>query len=225
VACGPFKAIGSEGRQSEAAERPETRRIGPMKRHAEPVCCALLAWLIIMLLGTVRSEVASVQRGDKAHELLEQIRDLELMQRDVEKCYQAERRTCMGEGLSKQSWRDRAELDNKLTNRVFGHLAGTPEYERFSKEYRKLVQRPDYQRLHAADLFAEYMRLLESARARLTSQWECPRQGRFAKDGWAQPQGGSGRAVQRAPAGFSERTKKTESGRVVPAVRFLVQMP
>ena len=55
-------------------------------------------------------------------------------------------------------------------NRVFGHLAGTPEYERFITEYRTLIQRPDYRRLHTDELFAEYMRLLESGRIRFLTQ-------------------------------------------------------
>ncbi len=92
------------------------------------------------------------------------------MQRNVEECYQAEKRTPMVACWSGQSWRDHAELDSKLMNRVFGHLAGTPEYERFIMEYRRLIQRPDYARVHTDELFAEYMRLLKSGRTRFLTQ-------------------------------------------------------
>ena len=149
-----------------------------MKSHGKPFCCALLGWLIIMLPATVRAESA-VPLYDKTKKLFQQIQDLELMQRNVEECYQAEKQISMVARLSRQSWRDHQELDGTLMNRVFGHLAGTPEYERFIRAYRTLIQRPDYRRLHTDKLFAEYMRLLKSGRARLMTQWEERRQGEF----------------------------------------------
>ncbi len=54
-------------------------------------------------------------------------------------------------------------------NRTFGHLVGTPEFERFLKVYRALVQSPGYKQ-HSANLCSEYMRLIESAQTRLTTQ-------------------------------------------------------
>jgi hypothetical protein len=79
----------------------------------------------------MQSEESALPLNDKTKALLEQIQDLELMQRSVVECYQAEKRTSVGARLSQQSWRDHAELDSKLTNREFGHLAGAPEYQRF----------------------------------------------------------------------------------------------
>ena len=127
---------------------------------------------------------------------------------------------------SGQSWRDHAELDGKLMNRVFGHLAGTPEYERFIREYRTLIQRPDYRRLHTDELFAEYMRLLESGRIRFLTQlkeW----QESLAEKCSAQAHEGLAQSipVKTVTFGHAEGSQRTESGRVVPAIRLQVQMP
>ncbi len=196
-----------------------------MKTKAKLLCSSLLLSLIIMLPATVRAESA-VPLYDKAKKLFEQIQDLELMQRNVEECYQAEKRTPMVACWSGQSWRDHAELDGTLMNRVFGHLAGTPEYERFITEYRKLIQRPDYRRLHTDELFAEYMRLLESGRIRFLTQlkeWQeslaekCSAQ---AHEGLAQSV-----PVKTVTFGNAEGSQRTESGRLVPAIRLQVQMP
>jgi hypothetical protein len=186
---------------------------------------SLLLSLIIMLPATVRAESAVIVY-ERANQLFEQIQDLELMQRNVEECYRAEKRTPIVACWSGQSWRDHAELDGKLMNRVFGHLAGTPEYERFIMEYRTLIQRPDYNRLHADKLFAEYVRLLESGRARLMNQCK-DLQKSLPEDGSTQfrerlPQS---IPVKTVTLGQAEGSQRTESGRVVPAIRFQVQMP
>ena len=81
-----------------------------MKRKAKLFCSSLLLSLMIMLPATVRAESA-VPLYDKTKKLFEQIQDLELMQRNVEECYQAEKRTPMVACWSGQSWRDHAELD------------------------------------------------------------------------------------------------------------------
>ncbi len=178
-----------------------------------------------MMPATVRAGSPALLY-ERAHQLFEQIQDLELMQRNVEECYQAEKRTPMITCLSGQSWTDHAELDGKLMNRVFDHLAGSPEYERFIMEYRKLVQRPDYRRLHTDELFAEYMRLLESGRTRVLNQlkeW----QESFAEDGSGQFHGGQAQVIpgQTMPIGYREPRQANESGRIVPAIRLQVQMP
>ena len=122
----------------------------------------------------------------KADMLFEQIRDLELMQRNVEECYSAECGAPIIDGVSLLSRGNHRRLDGLLINRVFGYLAGTPEYERFAKAHRALIQRPDYMRLHKDELFAEYMRLLKSGRTRLLTQLNAW-QGSFAESGWPQP--------------------------------------
>jgi hypothetical protein len=196
-----------------------------MKTKAKLFCSSLLLSLIIMLPGTVRAESA-VPLYDKTKKLFEQLQDLELMQRNIEKCYQAEKRTSMVACWSGQSCREHAELDGKLMNRVFGHLAGVPEYERFIMQYRTLIPRPDYRRLHIDELFAEYMRLLESGRIRLLTQLkEC--QESLAEKCSAQAHEGLAQStpVKTVTFGHAEGSQRTESGRVVPGIRLQLQMP
>ncbi len=90
----------------------------------------------------------------KANQLFEEIQDLELMQRNIEECYQSEKGTLRAESFGRQSWGEPAELDGKLMNRVCGRLAEAPEYERFVKAHWALIQRPDYRRRHTDELFA-----------------------------------------------------------------------
>jgi hypothetical protein len=196
-----------------------------MKRKAKLLCASLLLSLLIMLPATVRAE-SPASLYDKTKKLFEQIQDLELMQRNVEQCFQAEKGISMVACLSRQSLRDSAELDGKLMNRVFGHLAGTPEYERFIMEYLTLIQRPDYRRLHTDELFAEYMRLLESGRTRLMNQWK-DMQESLAQDGSAQLHEGLAQSIPVNKVTFvhAEGSRRTERGRVVPAIWVQVQMP
>ena len=146
------------------------------------LCLSLMFLVSIMAPAPSRSESAATPSRN-ASDLFEQIRDLELMQRNIETCYRFERIrsvTCPG-GKEFGAWRNGAEdsfhassglaeLDARLIRRVFTSLAGFPEYEKFIAAYRTLTQRPDFKRLHTGVLFSEYMRLLESARTRLVSQ-------------------------------------------------------
>jgi hypothetical protein len=195
-----------------------------MKAKAKLLYSSLLLSLIIMLPATVRAESA-VLVDDKTKKLFEQIQDLELMQRNIQECYQAEKRTAMVASWSGQSWRDHAELDGTLMNRVFGYLDGTPEYERFIMEYRTLVQRQDYRRLHTDELFAEYKRLLESGRIRFLTQlkeWQeslaekCSAQ---AHEGLAQSN-----PVKTVTFEHAEGPQRTQSGRAAPSKWLRVQM-
>jgi hypothetical protein len=181
--------------------------------------------LIVMLPATVRAESA-VSLYEKTKNLSEQIQDLELMQRNVEQCFQAEKRTSMVACLFRQSWRDHAELDGKLMNRVFAHLAGTPEYARFIMEYLTLIQRPDYRRHHTDELFAEYMRLLESGRTRLMTQWKNLQES-LMEHGSNQLHGGLAKSIPGKTVTFgpAEGSRRTESGRLVPAIWVQVQVP
>lgn len=195
-----------------------------MKTKAKLLCSSLLLSLIIMAPAGVRAE-SSVPLYERTNQLLEQIQDLELMQRNVEECYQAEKRTPMAACVSGQSWRDH-ELDGKLMNRVFGHLAGTPEYDMFIMKYRTLIQHPDYTRVHTDELFAEYLRLLESGRTRLMTQCkdlqESSREGGSNQlyEGLAQSS-----PVKRVTFRHAEGSQRSDSGRLVPAVLLQVQMP
>jgi hypothetical protein len=163
---------------------------------------------------------------DNAKKLFEQIQDLELMQLTIEESYQAEKRTPMGACWSGQSWRNHTESPGTLMNRVFGHLAGTPEYERFITEYRILIQRPDYRRLHTDELFAEYLRLLESGRTKLMTQWKDLQEG-LTEDGSDKLHEGLAQSVpmNTVTFGHAEGSQRAQSVRVAPAVRLQVQMP
>ena len=140
-----------------------------MKTKTKLFGSLLLVATITMTPCTVRSQDLSIPFDDRNYQLIEQIQDLELMGRDIQRCYEAEKRTAMIAAFSRQSLTD-SRLNSELMNRVFGHLVGSPEYERFVMVYRELIQSPGYQQLHSANLFAEYMRLIESARTRLTTQ-------------------------------------------------------
>ena len=195
-----------------------------MRSHAKPVCRALLAWLIIMLPGIVQAESAVPLFGE-AKKLFEQIQDLELMRRNIEACYHAETRATMVEHAARLSWTNPEGLDRALINRVFGHLAGTPEYERFVREYQKLIQLPLYEQLYAADLFAEYLRLLESGRIRFLTELK-ELQESSAEKSLAQVQEGSAESipVKTVPFGRAEGSQKPDSGRAVPVIRFQVKI-
>ena len=148
------------------------------------------------------------------------------MQRNIEECYQAEKGTLRVASFARQSWGEPAELDGKLINRVFGHLADTPEYERFVKAHGALIQRPDYKRLHTDELFAEYMRLLESGRIRFLTQlkeW----QESLAEKCSAQAHEGLAQSIPVKTVTFddAEGSQRTESGPVAPAIRLHIQMP
>ena len=196
-----------------------------MTTKAKLLCSTLLLSLIIMLPATVRAESA-VLLYERANQLFEQIQDLELMQRNIEECYQTEKGTLRVASFARQSWGEPAELDAKLINRVLGHLAGTPEYERFVKTHGALIQRPDYRRLHTDELFAEYMRLLESGRIRFLTQLKEWQQS-LAEKCSAQAHEGLAQSILMKTLTFddAEGSQRTESGPVAPTIRLQVQMP
>jgi hypothetical protein len=197
-----------------------------MKRKAKLLCSSLLLSLIIVFPATIRAESA-VPLYDNTKKLFEQIQDLELMRRNIEECHEAEKLTPMATSRSGQSWRDHAELDRELMNRAFGYLAGTPEYERFIREFRRLIRDQDYRRLHSDELFAEYMRLLESGRVRFLTQlkeW----QENFAEKYSVQADEVLAQSiqVQTFTLGHAEGPQGSENNRrVVPAIRLQAQVP
>jgi hypothetical protein len=187
-----------------------------MKTKSRLLCSSLLVSLIIVLPAAVPLQTASVARHGKADQLIDQLRDLDLMQRNVEECYRAESGAPVVEHVCTLSRRNPETLDGALVNRVFWYLAGTSEYERFVTAHRALIQLPDHRRLHADKLFAEYMCLLESGRMRFLDQLnEC--QGSLAEDGWAQAQGGLAQSIQAKTVKFGhvQGSERPESGRAV----------
>ena len=196
-----------------------------MTTKAKLLCSSLLLSLIIMLPATVRAESAGLLY-ERANQLFEQIQDLELMQRNIEECYQAEKGTLRVASFARQSWGEPAELDGKLINRVFGHLADTPEYERFVKAHGALIQRPDYKRLHTDELFAEYTRLLESGRIRFLTQLKELHES-LAEKCSAQAHEGLAQSIPVKTVTFddAEGSQIAESGPVAPTMRLHIQMP
>ena len=196
-----------------------------MKTKAKLLCSSFLLSLIVMLPPTVPAKSAG-QLYDQGKTLFEQIRDLELMQRNIEECYQVEKQIPLVAGRSGQSWRNYPEFDGKLMNRVIGHLAGTPEYQRFIKAYRILIKHPDFRRLYADELFAEYMDFLKAGRTRFLNQlkeW----QENVAERYPAESHYGSTQPIPLNTFTFGDAkgTLRNESLRLVPAVRLQVQMP
>ncbi|MFH1114578.1 MAG: hypothetical protein V1792_11705 [Pseudomonadota bacterium] len=196
-----------------------------MKTKAKLLCASLLLPLIIILPVAVRAE-STVPLCEKTMKLLEQIQDLESLQRNMEECCQAEKRTLSAAGRSGQCWGNYPEFDGKLMNRVSGHLVGTPEYQRFMKAYRILIKRRDFGRLHMDELFAEYMILLESGRTRFRTQlkeW-------LKHSAESSPAHGHDRParsiqVKTFTFGPEKSAQRNQHVRVVPAVRLQVQMP
>jgi len=196
-----------------------------MKTKARLLCSFLFLALTVMLPVTARAESA-VLSYERANKLFGQIQDLELMQRNIEECYQAEQRPPTGAPSSGLSWRDHAELDGKLMTRVLSYLAGFPEYERFITEYRTLVQSSEYRRLHTDKLFIAYERLLESGRIRLLAQLK-ERQESVAEESSVQAHEWLAQSIpsQTVMFGHTEGSQRAESWRAVPAVRVQIQMP
>ncbi len=141
-----------------------------MKKKTKLLGSLLLIAIITITPGAVRSQDLSIPFDDRAFQIINQIQDLESMGRDIERCYEVEKRTALSASLSRQSLTDSTQFNSELINRVFACLVGTPEHERFVKVYRELIQSPGYKQLYSANLFAEYMRLIESASSRLTTE-------------------------------------------------------
>ena len=139
-----------------------------MKYNAMFLCSYILLSALMAFPCNVHSQEFSIPLNQRTQQLFEQLQDIDLLQRNIAQCYQAENKTFMVASLARQSVGEAAELDDKLLDRVFRRLAGAPEYEKFTVAYQAVIQRPDYNKLYATELFGEYMRLLDSARTRLT---------------------------------------------------------
>ncbi len=139
-----------------------------MKNKAMLLFSCILLSMVVAFPCSVRSGEFSIPLDQRTQQLFEQLQDIDLLQRNIAQCYQAENKTVMVASLARQSVGEPAELDHKLVDRVFRRLVGAPEYQKFTLAYQAVIQRPDYDRLYATELYGEYMRLLDSARSRLT---------------------------------------------------------
>ena len=141
-----------------------------MKNKAILLCSYILLSMVVAFPGNVHSQELSIPLDQRTQQLFQQLQDIALLQREIAECYQARNKTFMATSLARQSVEETAELDNELVDRVFRRLSGAPEYEKFMVAYQAVIQRPDYNKLYAKELFGEYMRLLDSARTRLTAE-------------------------------------------------------
>ena len=71
-----------------------------MKTKTKLFGSLLLVATITMTPCTVRSQDLSIPFDDRNYQLIEQIQDLELMRRDIQRCYEVEKRTAMIEHSS-----------------------------------------------------------------------------------------------------------------------------
>lgn len=104
------------------------------------------------------------------YQVITQIRDIESLKCNIQNCYHTEKQLLEVARPSGLSTNFSAKLDRELVNRVFGYLANTPELESFVKTYTALIERSNYREFFTSELFAEYMKLLQSGQGRLISQ-------------------------------------------------------
>ncbi len=129
----------------------------------------LLSMFVVFPVG-VESQELLVPLNDETKKIFDQLLDIELLKNNITQCYQAGKGVSTLTSLAYQPWEVSRGLDGKLLKRVCERLWGTLEYERFMDARRSIIQRSDYRHLYASELFEEYMRLLETARTRLTIQ-------------------------------------------------------
>ena len=139
-----------------------------MKYNAMLLFSYILLSMVVAFPCSVHSQEISIPLDQRTQQLIEQLQDIDLLQCKIAQSYQAENKSFTVSSLARQSVGEPAELDDKLLDRVFRGLAGAAEYEKFMVAYQAVIQRPDYNRLYASELYGEYMRLLDSARTRLT---------------------------------------------------------
>jgi hypothetical protein len=141
-----------------------------MSNKAVILCFYILLAITIAFPCTARSQEFSIPLDRRAQQLFEQLQDIDLLQRNIAQMYQAENKTILNASLALRSAGEPMELDRTLVDRVFNRLCDTPEYRSFMKAYQAVIQRPDYSRLYVTEMYGEYMRLLDSARARLRTE-------------------------------------------------------
>ncbi len=141
-----------------------------MKNNDKPFLSFVLLCIIILTPTPARSGEITASMDEEFYRLITQIGDIESLKCNIQDCYHTEKQILEVARPSGQSPNYSAKLDSELVNRVFGYLADTPEHERFVKVYSSLVQRSNYREFCTGELFAEYMKLLQSGQARLMTQ-------------------------------------------------------
>jgi hypothetical protein len=193
-----------------------------MKTIAVLLCSFLVLSMGVVLPDPCGAESVAAQR-EETERLFEQIRDLDMMQRNIEACYQAERKY-NETGVASRAGRIDAELDARLMHRVFGRLAGHPEFDRFVAAHHSLMQLPEFRQRHADELFTEYVRLLEAARIRLLSRIKAPEESPAGDIALASGKGLKRfKTVDKVLAGQDDDTGLAGRGKVVPAVLVSVE--
>ena len=141
-----------------------------MKNNVKPFWLVTLLCMIILPSTLCLSAESTSTMDEEIYQLLTQIGDIESLKRNIQDCYHTEKQILEVARPSGQSASFSAKLDRELVNRVFGYFANTPELESFVKAYNSLLQRSNYREFFTSELFAEYMKLLQSGQAKLISQ-------------------------------------------------------
>ncbi len=141
-----------------------------MSTKAVTLCSCTLLSIIIAFPYAAHSQEFSIPLDRRTQQLFEQLQDIDLLQRNIAQVYQAENKTILNASLAMRSAGEPMELDRTLVDRVFRRLRDAPEYRTFMGAYQTVIRRPDYSRLYVTEMFEEYMRLLDSARTRLTTE-------------------------------------------------------
>ncbi len=141
-----------------------------MKNYDKPFWSFVLACTIILTPTLSLSDEISSTMDEEIYQLITQIRDIEWLKRNIQDCYFTEKLILDVSRSSGLFPNYSTSLDGELVNRVFGHLTGTPEHERFVKMYNSLAQTSNRRDFNMAELFAEYMQFLQSGQTRLIAQ-------------------------------------------------------
>ena len=141
-----------------------------MKNNVKPFWLLTLLCMIILPSTLSLSAETNSTVDKEIYQLITQIRDIESLKCNIQNCYHTEKQILEVARPSGLSTNFSAKLDRELVNRVFGYLSSTPELESFVKTYTALIERSNYREFFTSELFAEYMKLLQSGQARLISQ-------------------------------------------------------
>src|SRR5271157_1510405 len=107
-----------------------------MSNKAIILCFYMLLSIIIVFPCTARSQEFSIPLDRKTQQLFEQLQDIDLLQRNIARMYQAENKTILNASLALRSAGEPMELDRTLVDRVFSRLSDTHEYRSFMEAYQ-----------------------------------------------------------------------------------------
>jgi hypothetical protein len=141
-----------------------------MKNNVKPFWILTLLCIIILPSTLSLSAETTSTMDEEIYQLITEIRDIESLKCNIQNCYHTEKQILEVARPSGLSTNFSAKLDRELVNRVFGYLSNTPELESFVKAYTALLQRSNYREFFTSELFAEYMKLLQSGQGRLMTQ-------------------------------------------------------